>query len=334
MATAVAPSFPRLVQQFFTHYLVNQRNLSRHTVASYRDTFRLLLRYMEEHHGKQPSQLNLMDLDAPTILAFLDHLEGSRGNAVRSRNVRLAAIRTFFRYAAHADPAALATVQRVQAIPNKRYDRPLLGFLTAQEMQAILDSPSRATWSGARDYAMWATLYNTGARVSEIIASRVGDLDLVERRCIRIQGKGRKERIVPLWKMTQTILAKWLERVRSEPAAPLFPNRAGSPMSRTGIEERLRRAVQVAAEHCPSLRGRQVSPHTLRHTTAMHLLQSGVDVTVIALWLGHESPETTHQYVEADLEMKRKALDILSQPESAISPWRPNDELLAFLDSL
>lgn len=334
MTKTASPPFPQLVQQFFASYLMQQRNLSPHTVASYRDTFRLLLRYVEEHKGKRPSRLILADLDAQVILAFLDDLEKRRGNTARTRNVRLAAIHTFFDYAASRDPGALATVQQVHAVPHKRYDRPLLGFLTTAEMTAILEAPDRTSWSGARDHAMWTTFYNTGARVSEITAMCMADLDLGSQASVRIDGKGRKQRVIPLWKSTQRILAQWRQRTHREPDAPVFPNRTGQRMTRTGVEDRLRRSVRTAAEGCPTLKGRRVSPHTLRHTTAMHLLQAGVDITVIALWLGHESPETTHQYVEADLEMKQRTLDILAEPTAADVRWKPTDELLAFLASL
>ena len=334
MAGTNSPPFARLVQQFFTTYLVQQRNVSPHTVASYRDTFRLLLRYVADRQGTRPAHLQLADFNAAVILAFLDALEQQRGNAPRSRNVRLAAIHTFFHYAASYDPGALATIHSVLAIPFKRYDRPLLGFLTVAEMQAVLDAPDRTTWSGARDHAMWATFYNTGGRVSEITALRRADLDLEDPAAVRIHGKGRKQRAVPLWNSTRRILRQWRERTQIAPDAPVFPNRAGHALTRTGVEDRLRQSLHTAATRCPSLQGQRVSPHTLRHTTAMHLLQSGVDMTVIALWLGHESPETTHQYVEADLEMKRRTLGRLTEPAAADMPWQPTDELLAFLTSL
>lgn len=202
-------------------------------------------------------------------------------------------------------------------------------------MQAILDSPDRTTWSGERDHAMWATFYNTGARVSEIVPLQVKDLDLDQRGCVRILGKGRKQRLIPLWKSTLRILTRWKERVPNKPTTPLFPNRFGQPLTRSGVKNRLNRAVRKATERCPSLSGRKISPHTLRHTTAMHLLQSGVDVTVIALWLGHESIETTHHYVEADLAMKREALERVSELPSSRRTYRPpSDPLLAFLESL
>lgn len=202
-------------------------------------------------------------------------------------------------------------------------------------MQAILDSPDRTTWSGERDHAMWATFYNTGARVSEIVPLQVKDLDLDQRGCVRILGKGRKQRLIPLWKSTLRILTRWKEHVPNKPTTPLFPNRFGQPLTRSGVKNRLNRAVRKATERCPSLSGRKISPHTLRHTTAMHLLQSGVDVTVIALWLGHESIETTHHYVEADLAMKREALERVSELPSSRRTYRPpSDPLLAFLESL
>lgn len=327
------PPFSRLVQEFFSRYLLEQQNASHHTVASYRDTFRLLLQYSGKRLGKKPSDLALTDLDASLVLDFLDHLESERKNSVASRNARLAAIRSFLNYAGSCDPAALACVQRVRAIPNKRYDRLLLGFLSREEIQAILDAPDRSTWSGERDHAMWTTFYNTGARVSEVVALQVKDVDLEQRACVQILGKGRKQRLVPLWKSTVGILKNWRRRLPSA-SAPLFPNRFGQPMTRSGVEHRLDEAVRKATEHYPSLGRRKVSPHTLRHTTAMHLLQSGVDITVIALWLGHESIETTHHYIEADLAMKRKALESVSEPLSKEHSYRPTDRLLAFLESL
>lgn len=335
MATTTSPpSFPKLVQEFFSVYLLQQRNASQHTVASYRDTFRLLLQYSARRFSKKPSDLVLTDFDASLVLGFLDYLETERGNSVASRNARLAAIRSFLNYVGFRDPSALAAVQRVRAIPNKRYDRLLLGFLSREEMQAILDSPDRSTWSGQRDHAMLATFYNTGARVSEVTALQVKDADLEHRKCIQIIGKGRKQRQVPLWKSTVEILKSWKARLPDQKSAPLFPNRFGQALTRSGIESRLAEAVREARKRQPSLDGKRISPHTLRHTTAMHLLQAGVDITVIALWLGHESTETTHHYIEADLEMKRKALEAVSEPVTPKRSYRPPDRLLAFLESL
>ena len=335
MDSRVAPhSFPKLVQDFFSEYLIAQRGASRHTVAGYRDTFRLLFQYADRQLGKKPSDLLLTDLDASLILSFLSHLENGRKNSVATRNVRLAAIRSFLNYAGFMNPGSLALIQRARAIPAKRRDRVVVGFLSREEIQAILDAPDRTTWSGERDYAMWTTFYNTGARVSEITGLRLQDLDLDHRACLQVTGKGRKQRLVPLWRSTIKILTRWKGRLPCGLTTPLFPNREGQPMTRSGVENRLTVAVRKAIEWCPTLKGKSVTPHTLRHTTAMHLLQSGVDITVIALWLGHESIETTHYYVEADLEMKRKALESLSETPFLGRAYRPTDRLLVFLESL
>ena len=295
-----------LLQSFFTERLTQQRMASGCTVQAYRDAFRLLLRYAGKRIGRSPVELSLSDLDAPLVIGFLDHLEKERSNGARSRNARLAAIRAFMRYAAFQEPAMLPTIQRVLAIPMKRFNRTLVGFLSLEEVEALLDAPNRSTWTGERDHAMLATFYNTGARVSEIASMRVSDLVLVGASSVHIRGKGRKERAVPLWNATAKTLRHWVQRLGADGTAPVFPNGKGEAMTRSGIAERLRAAVHEATKVCPSLGKRPVSPHTLRHTTAMHLLQSDVDITVIALWLGHESISTTHQYVEADLSMKKR----------------------------
>jgi integrase/recombinase XerD len=333
MSTA-EPDFPCLLQEFFLRRLMAERGASQQTIASYRYAFQLLLRFAEQRCGRPPSTLTLGDLDAPLILAFLDYLETERGNSVRSRNARLTAIRSFMRYAATRDPTSLPVVQRVLAIPAKRFDRPILGFLTRDEMEAVLDAPDRSTWSGHRDGVLFATLYNTGARVSEMTRLQVEDVLLDRQTSLLLHGKGRKERVIPLWKSTAAQLRTWLARIERRSEAPVFPNRAGKPLSRSGVHQRLHRAVAQAAKHCPSLVGRSISPHTLRHTTAMHLLQSGVDLTVIALWLGHEDPSTTHQYLEADLAMKEAALSRLEEPETTRRRFRADDRLLAFLETL
>jgi len=333
---SAAVGFPSLLQDFFCQRLISQRNVTARTVASYRDAFRLLLRYAQAQLHRPPTALTVADLDAPLVLGFLDHLEQDRGNCARSRNLRLVAIRSFLRYAALRDPTALPTIQRVLAIPMKRFERPLLGFLSRSEMEAIIEAPDQSTWSGERDHVMFTTLYNTGARVSELVGLRFADLDrgAGTGTSVRIHGKGRKERVTPLWRSTAKLLNNWLERVGGEPAAPLFPNRYGRPLSRSGVEQRMRAAVAIAARQCSSLRGRVISPHTVRHTTAMHLLQAGVDLTVIALWLGHESPATTHRYVEADLAMKERALATLQEPAERNKRFCPTDPVLAFLDGL
>jgi site-specific recombinase XerD len=329
-----APSFAVLVQEFFAQRLLQQQNASAHTVASYRDTMCLLLRYFQECRGKQAADLVVADLDAPAVLAFLDDLERRRHNSIRTRNSRLAALRSFLKYAAARDPNALPVVQRVLAIPMKRFDRPLLGYLSRVEIEAILEAPNARTWSGRRDRVLLSLLYNSGARVSEAITWCRADVTLEPSRSIQIRGKGRKQRVVPLWKGTASRLKEWLSEIGAAAEAPLFPNRHGGPMSRSGVEDRLEQAIRVAAQRCASLRGRRISPHTLRHTTAMHLLQSGVEVTVIALWLGHESPETTHQYVEADLTMKERILGKVEEVSAKRSRYQPKPALLKFLEEL
>lgn len=328
------PDFATLVRDFFCERLVNQQNVSPHTVAAYRDTIRLLLAFVRRHHRTSQDGMTLSHLDAPTVLAFLDDLETGRRNGVRTRNARRTAVRAFVTYASARDPTALPLARRVLAIPAKRFDRPVLGYLTRPEVEAVLAAPDRDDWSGRRDRALFTLMYNTGARVSEAIGLRRDHLRLGPSAAVRIHGKGRKERGVPLWKATATLLARWETELDPDPKSPLFPNRFGRPLSRSGVEERLDRAVAAAAVECPSLAGKPVSPHTLRHTTAMHLLQAGVDVTLIALWLGHESPETTHQYVEADIEMKHRILDKLDEPEVNAGRPRRTEPLLDFLDRL
>jgi integrase/recombinase XerD len=330
----VSPGFATLLQDFFCLRLLAQRNASPRTIATYRDAFRLLLGYVQKHHRKAPAALSLADLDAPLVLAFLDHLERDRHNTIRSRNARLAALRSFFHYAASRDPEHLPVVQRVLAIPQKRHDRPLLGFLTREEIIAVQAAADSRTWSGRRDHVLLATLYNSGARVSEIISLRRADFSDGRTATLHLRGKGRKERVVPLWTSTSRLIHSWIAANPAPVDAPLFPNRGLAAMTRSGVAFRLRLAVSRAVDRCPSLRGRRISPHTLRHTTAMHLLQAGIDITVIALWLGHASPTTTHAYVEADLDMKRRALDRLpGVPQRRVRP-KMRDDLLAFLDGL
>ena len=331
---SAGPSLATLLQAFFLERLTAQRNASPQTVAAYRDSFRLLLEFAQQYVGKAPERLELTDLDAPVVLAFLDHLERERHNTIRSRNARFAAIRSFMHFAAFKDPTALPGIQRVLAIPMKRFDKPLLGFLSTSEIQAILDAPPTDRWSGQRDRIMFATLYNTGARVSELTGLRVGDVVLDGSACVHLHGKGRKNRSVPLWRTTTTQVRHWLPRIDSRPDRPLFPSATGGRLTRPAVTARLRLAVQRAAAQCPSLTKRRVSPHCIRHSTAMHMLQSGVDITVIALWLGHENPATTHLYVEADLAMKERALQAVQSPRIKQTRYRPTDRLLAFLQRL
>jgi integrase/recombinase XerD len=333
-APSTSPSFASLLQDFFCQWLTAQRNASPRTIASYRDTFRLLLRFVQDRSNGSLSTLTLAGLDAPIVLGFLDHLERDRRNSVRSRNARLAALKSFYHYVASRDPAHLPVVQRVLAIPRKRHDRPVLGFLQPTEMHAVQEATDRSTWSGRRDHVLLATLYNTGARVSELVSLQASDFAAGPTATLHLRGKGRKERRVPLWKSTARLLSRWLVDNPGPTDRPLFPNRDGQALTRSGVAFRLRLAAQQAAHGCPSLRGRKISPHTLRHTTAMHLLQAGVDITVIALWLGHASPTTTHGYVEADLAMKKRALDKLVEPAQRRTRFTPSNDLLGFLDRL
>ena len=326
--------FPALLQDFFHRRLVDERGASTHTIASYRDTFTLLLRYAAERTGRTPSALRLDDLDSPLILGFLDHLETERGNVARTRNLRLTAIRSFMRHVSLHDPAALPVAQRVLAISPKRFDRPALDFLSRQEMETLLDTPDRGTWSGHRDAVLFNVLYNTGARVSEAIRLRNTDVLVDRSSAVHLHGKGCKERVVPLWTSTAKQVRAWLVCIDPNPDAPVFPNRAGKPLSRSGVEHRLRAAIDKASQRCPSLAARPISPHTIRHSTALHLLQSGVDITVIALWLGHEDTATTHQYIEADLAMKEEALKRLDDPGGKPVRFKAGDRLLAFLEAL
>lgn len=304
------------------------------TIATYRDTFRLFFVFTEHHLGRRPAELSLGDIGATLVLAFLCDLEKTRKNSARTRNNRLAAIRSFIHYVSMKEPIALAACEQILAIPMKRFEKPMIGFLSREQIEAILGAPDSETWSGRRDRVLFATLYNTGARVSELTGVRVSDLVLKPTASISILGKGRKHRTVPLWKQTALQLRQWLEFSPIGADQPLFPNRMGGRLSRTSVSDRLQLATDQASKSCKSLIGKRVSPHLVRHSTAMHLLQSGVDITVIALWLGHESPATTHGYIEADMAMKEKALNSIAMPETVISRFSPNDELMRFLDQL
>jgi site-specific recombinase XerD len=324
----------RMLQAFFCQRLIEQQRASKQTVNSYRDTFRLLLQFAEQHLGKPVSALCLADIDVTLVLDFLNYLENTRHNGIRTRNARLAAIRAMLQYAARQEPAALPEFQRVLAIPMKRFDRKIIGFLTREEINAVLRAPDGATWSGRRDTVLLTMLYNTAARVSEVVAIKRVDIESTHYRAVLLHGKGRKERVVPLWKRTSKLLRNWLGQIKTTPQYPLLPNRYGEAMTRFGVSKRLKDAVNRAEPHCPSLRGKLISPHVIRHTTAMHLLQSGVDLSVIALWLGHESIVTTHQYLQADLKMKEQALAALQPPDEIVMRYKPPADVLAFLDSL
>ena len=328
--TALAPT----LQAFFTDRLIGQRQASPHTIAGYRDAFRLLLRFAAEQTGKQPCELDLGDLDAPLVAGFLDHLEHDRGNSVRTRNHRLAAIHSLFGYAALHHPEHAASVQRVLAVPPKRCERNLITYLTDTEVDALLASCDRRTWTGRRDHAMWVLSIQTGLRISELTALTCADIVLGVGAHVHCVGKGRKERCTPLVPLTVDVLDTWLAERAGAPTEPLFPTSTGRRLSRDVIEHRLAHCTATAGKRCPSLNTKQVTAHTLRHTAAMRLLTAGVDITVIALWLGHEQISSTNAYLHADMAQKERAVTRVTPPDTKPGRYQPPDTLLAFLEAL
>jgi site-specific recombinase XerD len=322
------------LQAFFTDRLIRQRQASPHTLAAYRDTLRLLLVFASARRGTQPSKLEIDDLDAPLIGAFLDHLEHQRENGVRTRNARLAAIRSLFRYAALRHPEQAAVIERVLAIPSKRFDRRLVTFLTEPEVDALLAAPARSTWTGRRDHALLGLAAQTGLRVSELIGLQCADVHLGVGAHVSCLGKGRKQRITPLTSGMVAVLRGWLAERAGHPAEPLFATQTGRPLSRDAVEHRLAKYVGAAIKTAPSLSQKNVTMHVLRHTAAMRLLRAGIDTSVIALWLGHEQIETTQIYLHADLELKERALSKTAPTDSTPGRYRPADNLLAFLEAL
>jgi integrase/recombinase XerD len=321
--------FPRLLERFFTQRLIAQRRVSSHTIASYRDTFRLLLQFVEKRLHKPPSRLALTDLDPSLIGTFLDELEKDRGNGARSRNLRLTAIRSFYRFAAYEEPTQSGLIQRILAMPAKRYEKKLIGFLTRSEIEAVLAAPDRSTWAGRRDHAFLLVAVQTGLL-------RTLDVVLGTGAHVRCVGKGRKERCTPLAKQAVDALKRWLREPRRGAGDILFPSARGTRLSADGVQFLLAKYVATAEQQCPSLKKKRVTPHVLRHSAAMELLQAGVDRSVIALWLGHESIETTQIYLDADLALKEKALAKTTPlaKGNAAGRYRPDDKLLAFLKSL
>lgn len=327
------PDFAVLLQGFFTQRLMHQRHASPHTIKSYRDTFCLLIQFTQKRLGKQPSQLELIDIDAPLVSAFLDEMEKERGISARSRNVRLAAIRSFFRYTALEAPTQLAQIQRVLAIPSKRHTRAVVSFLTKTEVEALLAAPDKSRWTGHRDYALLLLAVQTGLRLSELTALRRDDVVLGPGAHVRVTGKGRKERSTPLTKQTLQVLKAWmLEPPRSSDI--LFPNARGGRLSGDGVQYIVTKHVTAASTTCPTLNHKRVTPHVLRHTTAMELLQAGVDRAMIALWLGHESLDTTQMYMHANIALKEEILAKTTMPDGKPGFYRPKDQLLSFLRSL
>ena len=328
--TALAP----LLEAFFLDRLLKQQQASPNTIASYRDTFRLLLTFAKKHLLKVPSALLLSDIDAPFVGSFLDHLEEKRKNSPRSRNNRLAAIHSFFRFVAFMEPAHSALIQRVLAIPLKRFDRNLVCFLTRTEADALIEAPDRNSWNGARDHALLLTMSQTGLRVSELINLKCEDISFESIAHLRCRGKGRKQRPVPLSSKTVAVLRNWLKQREESPAEPLFPSCRGGALSRDAVELLVKKHAATARKKCSTLINKNVSPHVLRHTAAVRLLEAGNDRSIIALWLGHESVDTTQIYLDADLAIKARALEKTAPPNTKPGRFQPPDKLLAFLERL
>lgn len=323
-----------LMQGFFTDRLMRQRQASPDTVAGYRDTMKLLLAYLGQRTGRSPERLTLADLDAAAIAAFLQHLEADRGNTASTRNTRLAAIHSFFHYAALHAPDQAALIARVLAIPAKRTSRPSVSYLTAVETDALLTAPDQTTWHGRRDHALLLIALHTGLRVSELTALTHADVQLSHGPYVRCHGKGRKDRCTPLTPSAASTLRAWLKECGGHANDPVFPTRRGGRLSRDAVELLVRKHAKTAAEVCPTLARKKITPHTLRHSNAMALLHANVDTSIIALWLGHESPQSTQPYLHADMTLKRRALARITQPEEQPPRYTARDTLLAFLESL
>lgn len=330
----ISATLPALVQSFFTDRLISQRYASAHTISGYRDCFRLLLNFAAERLGKAPSDLMVEDLDSPFIGQFLEHLEAKRGNSASTRNARLAAIHSFFRYVALTEPTHALVCQRVLAIPSKRRERKIINFLDQTEIEALLAAPSKSTWIGRRDRTLLLVASQTGLRVSELISLCCADVVLGTGAHVRCEGKGRKQRCTPLRKEAIAALKTWLRERKGAPTDPLFPSIRGGALSRDAVERLVTKYSTTAGRSCTSLEHKKVTPHTLRHSAAMALLNKGVDRSVIALWLGHESAETTQIYLHADLRTKEKALSRTTPFGTKPGRYRPDDALLAFLESL
>ena len=322
------------LQRFFTERLVDQLQASSHTVASYRDTFRLLLRYAADRLARTPTSLQVDDIDAELVGQFLSFVETARANSARSRNTRLSAIRSFFKYVAVHEPQLLHHCQKILAMPSKRYEKRAIDFLNRDEVEALVAAPDPKTWFGRRDRTLLLVAVQTGLRVSELINLTCGDVVLGPGAHVRCSGKGRKERSTPLRKDSLRALRAWLTERAGEDDKPLFVSNRGERLSRDAVERIVRKYVNVASDNCPTLKSKRVSPHVLRHSAAMGLLHKGVDCMVIALWLGHESVETTQMYIHADLQLKEQAMEKTKPIESSAGRYRPNDKLMAFLEAL
>lgn len=330
----ISADLPALLQSFFTDRLLRQRRASPHTIAGYRDSFRLLLKFAKERLGKMPSKLRVEDLDAPFLGLFLEHLESVRKNSARTRNARLAAIHSFFQYVALEEPAHALHCQRILAMPNKRHERRPIEFLNREEADALLAAVDPSRWIGRRDRTLLLVAVQTGLRVSELTGLNCQDVVLGTGAHVRCLGKGRKQRCTPLRPETATMLDAWLRERHGLPDNPVFPSIRGGKLSRDAIEHLITKYTAIAIQACPSFKRKKVSPHVLRHAAAMDLLHHGVDRSVIALWLGHESVETTQMYLHADMRLKEKALSRTTPLGVKPGRYRPDDKLLAFLETL
>ncbi len=329
-------NFQSLLQRFFLERLINQMNASPCTVSSYRDTFRILLKYFKDEKNVSVCNVSIESISAENVLGFLNHLKNVRGNSISTLNNRLAAIHSFMGYVAYQNPEYLSTVQKVKAIPFKRHETKSLGYLSNIEVEAIMDACDLNTWLGRRDRIMVTLLYNTGARVTELVSIRIQDIELNHNSTstIQITGKGRKQRVVPLWKTTRASLTEFIKETNKIGDDYLFTSYGGEKLSRSGVKYRLDCLIKAAAVGCPSLLKKRVTPHTYRHTTAVHMLQSGIDISTIAIWLGHESIETTHKYMTADLRLKERALSQVKEPDVKGFRYQPPSDILSFLDTL
>jgi integrase/recombinase XerD len=328
--SALAPT----LQAFFTDYLLRQRQASPHTIAAYRDAIRLLLQFTAERTGRHPHQLDIADLDAPLMVAFLETLEHERHNTIRTRNARLAAIHSLYHYAGLRHPEHAALIARVLAIPPKRAETPIVTFLTEEELDALLAAPDRSTWTGRRDHAIILLAAQTGLRAAELISLDCSDIHLGASAHVNCVGKGRKHRVTPLIPVTVATLKVWVAERAGAPSDPLFPTRQGRRLSHDALERRLTKHATAASRVCASLAGKRITPHVLRHTAAVRLLHAPVDTATIALWLGHESDQTTQIYLHADLTLKQRAIDRTTPPGTKPGRYQPPDAILAFLEAL
>lgn len=330
-----APTVSSLLQGFFTERLVRQLQASPQTISAYRDTIRLLLLYAAKKTGKSPSRLEIDDLDAVTVGEFLTHLDTERHNSTATRNARLAAIHSFYRYALPLIPEWAHTASQVLAIPQRRHERAIVSYLTGPETEALLAAPDRTTWYGRRDHALLITAVQTGLRLSEITALTISEVTTTTPgACVHTIGKGRKERATPLTRQAVAVLRAWLPEAGSAPTASAFPTRRGTRLSADAVQRLVAKHAHAAALSCPSITSKHVTPHTLRHTTAMALLHAGVDTSVIALWLGHQNAETTHIYLHADMTIKERALARIPATRTTPGRYRPADHLIDFLERL